>query len=252
MNLLFPKVSIIIPCYNAERWIARCVSSALGQNYPNIEVIYVDNESTDESMQIVKDKFGEEKNLIISSAENIYPDCWDEAREKGFQLSDGEYLLTIGADDYLDPLFISNCMQYIATAPASVLAFQSAIRGVNNDSGIEVGDVGHIYKTLTEFKQICMIQCPVNTPTVIFNRRLYEDGLLKTDPESYSGAADYDLYCKLADNNVFIYPAPMWLGYYYRWHEDQATWNMQKKETNYDKLIQDFWREKWFPSKDES
>ena len=71
--------------------------------------------------------------------------------------------------------------------------------------------------------------------------------MLKTEPEKYSGAADYDLSCKLADNNVFIYPAPMWLGYFYRWHEGQATWEMHKlkNKVNYDALIQDFWREKW-------
>ena len=39
--------------------------------------------------------------------------------------------------------------------------------------------------------------------------------------EKYLGASDYDLYFRLADNNIFIYPAPKWLGYYYRWHDKQ-------------------------------
>ena len=90
-----------------------------------------------------------------------------------------------------------------------------------------------------------MSRCPVNTPTVIYNRRLWDDGLLDTQPEKYGGAADYDLYCKLADNDVMIYPAPNWLGFFYRWHPEQATWKVQKEAKNYDKMIQDYWRKKW-------
>ena len=57
--------------------------------------------------------------------------------------------------------------------------------------------------------------------------------------------ADYDMYCSMVDAGVFIYPAPVWLGFFYRWHEDQATWKMHKDPTNYDIMIQEFWREKW-------
>ena len=51
---MIPKVSIIIPCYNSEKWIEMCVKSALNQTYPKIEVIFVDNESEDKSVEIVE------------------------------------------------------------------------------------------------------------------------------------------------------------------------------------------------------
>ena len=70
-------------------------------------------------------------------------------------------------------------------------------------------------------------------------------GLIKTNPEKYSGAADYDLYCDLADQGFFMLPVPSWLGYNYRWHDGQATWGMHKAKINYDSLIQSHWREKW-------
>jgi len=80
---------------------------------------------------------------------------------------------------------------------------------------------------------------------VVYKASLYHEGLLETKPEMYGGAADYDLYCSLANNKVFIYPAPVWLGFCYRWHEEQATWKVHKEGINYDKMIQDYWREKW-------
>ena len=49
-----PKISIIIPCYNSEKWIEKSVKSALNQNGEFAEVIVVDNESTDNSLQIIK------------------------------------------------------------------------------------------------------------------------------------------------------------------------------------------------------
>ena len=240
-----PRVSIIIPCYNAEKWIEKCVLSALEQDYENVEVIFVDNESTDGGVSIVsaiKEKYPQ---LIVSSAPNIYPNCWDEARSEGLKLMTGEYVLTIGADDWLGKSFINNCMRYILSAPNKILAFQSPIKGVKEHADIYTGEIAHAYKSLKDFKHAVMERCPVNTPTVIFHRKLYDEGHLVTKPEVYGGAADYDLYCRLADNDIFIYPAPRWLGFYYRWHPDQATWHVQKENKDYDKMIQDYWREKW-------
>ena len=49
-----PKVSIVIPCYNAEKWIMQCVSSALEQAYDNVEFIAVDHESKDNTLNILE------------------------------------------------------------------------------------------------------------------------------------------------------------------------------------------------------
>ena len=73
--MINPKISIIIPCYNAEKWIEQCVNSALNQTYENLEVIVVDNESKDGSLEVLNDKFGQNSKVIIDTAENIYPNC---------------------------------------------------------------------------------------------------------------------------------------------------------------------------------
>jgi len=237
------KISIIIPCYNAEKWIEKCVESALNQDYKNIEVIAVDNESTDNTLKILKNI--KHKNFIVDVEKNIYPHCWDEARKKGFSLASGKYLFTLASDDFLDLRYISRCMKYIMAAPDKIMAFQSPIRGVKGDQNVLVEEISHNYRTLSEFKQKSISACSVNSPTVVYNRKLFDEGLLETKPEIYSGAADYDLVCKLADLKIFIYPANKWLGYYYRWHPEQATWDMHKDPKNYDKMIQGFWRKKW-------
>jgi len=240
-----PKISIIIPCYNAEKWIEQCVESALNQTYENIEVIVVDNESKDDSLQILTDKFGQNSKVIIDTAENIYPNCWDEARQKGFSISTGEYLFTLASDDIYGPKFVENNLKFILKAPDKVKVLQSPIVGIDVNGNTNTAETKHFYKNISQFKSLALQRCPVNSPTAVYNRELYEDGLLQTKPELYGGAADYDLYCNLAENGVFIFPANVFLGYYYRWHPEQATWSVQKEGKNYDKMIQDYWKEKW-------
>ena len=101
------------------------------------------------------------------------------------------------------------------------------------------------YSSLIDMKEGLLSRSLVNTPTVVYSREIYEKGMMKTYPEKYYGAADYDLYCRMADNNILIYPFPQWIGYNYRWHEEQATWGMHKEPIKYDKLIQEYWRKKW-------
>ena len=81
-----PKVSIIIPCYNAEKYIEQCVRSAMTQTYENTEVIFVDNDSGDDSLEIVENLQDEFPNLQVDTAPNLYPFSWEEPVEKALLL----------------------------------------------------------------------------------------------------------------------------------------------------------------------
>lgn len=237
------KVSIIVPCYNAEKWIDQCIESIFSQTYKNIEVIAVDNESKDDTfikLNYLKLKY---PSLIIDTAPNIYKHSWDEPRQKGLELSSGDYITIICADDFLEKNYIELCMNYILSAPKVIKAFQSPIRGIKDDTIVNYQT--HTYKNIAELKQKLLSGCCINTPTVIYNRELYNNKLLTTKPDLYLGAADYDMYCNLTHNDIMIYPSPKWLGYNYRWHPEQATWGMHKEPISYDKLIQEYWRKKW-------
>lgn len=238
-----PKVSVIIPCYNASLFIDETVLSVLNQTYENIEIIAVDNESTDNTYEKLS-KYCDKDNFILETAKNIYPFCWDEARQRGLEVCTGEYITTLCSDDLYDVDYIKKCVQIAEHLKDSFSIIQSPIRGIDID-GNEINRVGHIYEGLQEFKNIAVSKCPVTSPTVFYKRKIYDDGLIKTDPEKYSGAADYDLYCRLADQGHYILPVPSWIGYNYRWHAEQATWGMHRSKINYDSLIQSYWREKW-------
>lgn len=237
------KVSIIIPCYNVEKYVEQCIESAINQTYENIEVIAIDNESTDSTFSKILNVKQKYPQLIVDTAPNIYKYSWDEARSKGLELCTGDYITFICSDDFLEPFYIENCIKYMQIQPDKILAIQSAIRNIQDN--VSIGYQSHFYQSMSEFKKLMLTKSVVNTPTVIYNIELHKKGLLETRPDLYLGASDYDSYCRLADNNVFIYPVQTWLGYNYRWHPQQCTWGMHKEPISYDKLIQEYWKDKW-------
>jgi len=104
---MLPKVSILIPCYNADRWVAQAIQSALDQTYPNKEVIVVDDGSTDNSLEIIK-RFGD--RIRWESQKN---QGGNAARNRLLESSSGEWLQYLDADDYLLPQKISQQVEYL-------------------------------------------------------------------------------------------------------------------------------------------
>ncbi|MEL6580570.1 MAG: glycosyltransferase [Cyanobacteria bacterium J06621_12] len=90
-------VSVIIPCFNAEQWLEEAIDSVLAQTYPQIEVIVIDDGSSDRSLSIIQ---GYGDQLIWRSQRNQGA---NKARNQGFSLAQGAYVQYLDADDYLLP-----------------------------------------------------------------------------------------------------------------------------------------------------
>lgn len=91
-------ISIIIPIYNAENYIKRCINSLLNQSYQNYEIILIDDGSKDNSRKVLKE-FEGNKKIRIYFQENIGV---AKTRNKGIKLAKGEYITFIDNDDYID------------------------------------------------------------------------------------------------------------------------------------------------------
>jgi glycosyltransferase involved in cell wall biosynthesis len=96
----YPRVSIVIPCWNAESFISDAIRSCLLQEYDNLEVIVVNDGSTDGSMSIIRDF---DDQVISISVENGGA---PKARNKGLSSATGQYVIFLDADDYIEGDFI--------------------------------------------------------------------------------------------------------------------------------------------------
>lgn len=93
------KFSIIIPIYNVEKYLEKCLNSVLNQTYKNYEVILVCDKSDDNSEKIADDYINNNKNFIKIYAERT---GLSKARNLGLEKISGEYILFLDSDDYLD------------------------------------------------------------------------------------------------------------------------------------------------------
>ncbi|MCL2013912.1 MAG: glycosyltransferase [Oscillospiraceae bacterium] len=96
-----PKVSVIIPCYNAQRFLRECLDSVLGQTLHDIEVICIDDASTDGTAQMLSEYAGKDSRIrVITHTENKFA---GEARNQGIQKAKGKYLSFLDSDDFFEP-----------------------------------------------------------------------------------------------------------------------------------------------------
>ena len=92
------KVSIVMPMYNQEKYIAECLNSALGQSLKEIEIIVVNDGSTDRSLEIVQKAAKKDPRVIVIDKEN---GGYGAAMNAGFAKASGEYIGILETDDYV-------------------------------------------------------------------------------------------------------------------------------------------------------
>ena len=102
------KVSVIIPNYNNELFIEKCINSILANTWENLEVIFVDDVSTDNSLEIVKSKFSDNPKVHIYQNHANMGAYY--SRNKGIILANGNYILNVDGDDFIEPTMIEICM----------------------------------------------------------------------------------------------------------------------------------------------
>lgn len=94
------RVSIVVPVYNAERFLARCVDSLLAQTHRELEILLVDDGSTDASGRICDERAASDARVKAFHQKNAGPSA---ARNLGLGAASGKYLMFVDADDFADP-----------------------------------------------------------------------------------------------------------------------------------------------------
>lgn len=109
-------VSVVVPFYNAEPFLKRCIDSIVNQTYRNIELILVNNASTDNSYQVAE-PFQEDNRvkLVVCNGKGV-----SHSRNMGLTYATGKWLLFLDADDYLETDMIENMMQVVTQSPETI------------------------------------------------------------------------------------------------------------------------------------
>ena len=110
-----PLVSIIVPVYNVKPYLNRCVDSLLGQSYQNMELLLVDDGSTDGSETLCDEYAAQDARVRVLHKKN---GGLSDARNAGVDAAKGEYLSFVDGDDWVSPYYIENLYRALEQAGA--------------------------------------------------------------------------------------------------------------------------------------
>ncbi|MBD5546125.1 MAG: glycosyltransferase family 2 protein [Lachnospiraceae bacterium] len=113
------KVSIIVPVYNTEKYLKRCVDTLVHQSYANLEILLVDDGSTDESGKICDELAGAHQRIkVIHKVNGGLISAW----KKGVEESTGEYISFVDSDDWVELNMIEEMAAYLTGNPKEIIA----------------------------------------------------------------------------------------------------------------------------------
>ena len=186
MKHITPKVSILMPVYNSEKFVLEAIDSILNQSFTDFEFIIVDDASTDQTLNIIK-SFSDKRIKLIENKINVGN---NNARNIGMGIATGEYICAMDADDIAVP----NRVQ-----------FQLDFMEENKEYGMcggffDILDTKETYTRSEKYEELkvwLLSNVIFKHPTVFWRTSLLKKYLLEYNPE-YRYAADYDLFVRAA------------------------------------------------------
>jgi GT2 family glycosyltransferase len=195
------SLSVVIPCYNAERYLASTVDSVLLQNGPDLEVVIVDDGSRDGSADLIRQRYGSVSNVRLLQQANQGVAA---ARNHGVREARGEWIAFVDADDIWLPGKLRAQMDLLSMEPEARMAytawqvwssaaplptpdFLAELQAQADDTERWSGATGWIYPQL-------LLECAVWTSTVLAHRSVFDEvGLFDT---TLPIGEDWDLWLR--------------------------------------------------------
>lgn len=203
MNTSLPLVSIITPCFNAEKTILETIDSVCKQEYPHIEHILIDDGSAISLIDIIPPKLAARCILLRQENKGV-----SHARNYGVSVATGDYLLMLDSDDLIDPTFLSKAIKIHQKYPETSL-------------------VGCYVQTFGRIEEKHKIT-PFNLYEFHYLNTLFPSILLlkKQDFEAVNGydtalkvCEDWDLYLKIVQQRPKVHIIPEYLFFYRKHHQ---------------------------------
>lgn len=228
-------VSIVVPIYNGAKYIDRCVTNLINQTYKNIEIIMINDGSTDNSLEILKDYCRKYSNLNVVSKENTGVSF---TRNLGVKLAKGDYIYFYDVDDDLEATTIEDNMKLIGDKDVDIIYFgfwyhildENIIKETNISSSFEGNGHEFFKKAFPELMQKEILNSPWNKlykrNFLIWNRISFDENL--------SIYEDILFNIKALDraNNIMVNPKP----YYHYMIQASGTALTRFHKNNYESV----------------
>jgi len=221
-------ISIVMACFNAERFLRQAVDSVLGQSYENRELIVVDDGSTDSSRAILHG-YGDRLRVLDQQNRGPYP-----ARNRGVSFSQGEYIAFLDADDY----WTSDCLTelYRALQDSSAALAYCGWQNVGLSGGRGEPHIPPDYEAGNKPEAFLRSAAPWPIHAALLRRSVWDD--VGGFDEDLGTCMDYDLWLRVAVSRPVKRVAKVMAFYRHhnqgqitsqQWRQARNTWLIKKK-----------------------
>lgn len=166
-------ISVIVPVYNCEKYIESCINSILDQDYHELELILVDDGSTDASGNLCDEYAAQDKRIKVLHGKNSGVSA---ARNKGIQMAEGKWYSFVDADDYLDRDMYSTLIAFQKKTGAEIV--QCGYRRIENDLEVFSTNSSDQYIQNTKEAVKCLIEGKLFSNalwTKLFNKKVIDN-----------------------------------------------------------------------------
>lgn len=224
-----PKVSIIVPVYNVEKYLRKCIDSLVNQTLNDIEIICINDGSTDKSLKILKEYKNKDSRIILLNQENSGQSV---ARNRGIEIAKGEYLGFVDPDDWIDLDYYEKLYNAASTNDTDI-----AVGGIIRVTGIKKKKFLNFEKeTLTDNTKLKFELCDVPEKSYIWNK-IYKTQKLKEINLKFEEG-------RIFEDCIFTPQALFFLGkmvtvpntYYYYLRRNNSTVKQRSQKANADSI----------------
>lgn len=222
-----PLVSVIIPTHNVEQYIERCLLSITNQTLKNIEIIVIDDGSTDKSCEIIN-KIANQDPRIITILNSKSSGNSGTPRNQGLHYANGEYICFVDADDYIDSTMLADLYLKGNSECADVVTSSGFYRETFGTNEVEIIDLGNIsYDPNLHHSRESLLKVP-QFPIIWF--RMYRNDFLRQNKillGDYKVSADviFSLKCLLLANKIVQVD-----GIYYHYNFDRPGSTIERRK----------------------
>lgn len=212
-------VSVVVPYYNAERYIVECLNSINSQTYGSLEIIVVDDASSDDSASKIWQWHSRNKSTRFLMLRLPRNSGFSGALTTGFFLARGEFIAVHDADDFSHPDRIRKQVEFLRSRPEIGLVGTNYIAFEDGDFSKQIKPIWLSYGDDILPRYAAGDHC-ISHPTILFRGTVFDalGGLNR----KIKGAEDYEFIARCIQNGIKVdnLPEPL---YYYRRHPEQRS-----------------------------
>jgi len=196
-------VSVIIPVYNVEKYLNKCIKSILEQTYSNLEIIIINDGSTDNSLDIIKSNMVEDERIFLIDIENAGV---SNARNLGLKKARGKYVVFVDSDDWVEKDYIDLLVHFTEKNSC-----QLAVSNFDNNEDDQNREINYDIKTITGKKELYHHLLSVYNFSGFLWNKIFIMDIIKKNKISFNNKlhinedlvflCDYFQYC---DRAIFI------------------------------------------------